>query len=418
MMILHLLIAALLSNAAAQPRLNLLETLTAALESDAAYETAERTALLAAIKERFADYGLQVIDAKRAPSVGVVLHILTEGSFDQAPPDRMADVAFAAYQAMSRGADREVVEGIALYGYRKKIPGETLATWSNGYRQLIEGKVPSDVAADLVRISMERGLSDSDFNILKWSLIDGVKNRFDAKDYATYLFGHLLEGKSGPGRISAQAKSVFQKARSRGVQPEIPSYEGVFARTAPPAAASVPPTSLAPAKSPPPAEPPQEAAPVTSSPPGEKSRTAAPAAAKAPTPSPSPAESAPDIEKIWPGLDTSARSYLGTPYVWGGTTHRGIDCSALTQNSYGENHVKIPRVSRDQWKTGDKTDTLRKGDLIFFNTMGAGVSHVAMVLDPGSKSFIHASSSKGVMIADLNKKWFSQRYLGARRVVP
>jgi len=126
----------------------------------------------------------------------------------------------------------------------------------------------------------------------------------------------------------------------------------------------------------------------------------------------------PAIKELWPGLDKSARSYLGTPYVWGGMTHQGIDCSALTQNSYGENRVKIPRVSRDQWKTGDKTDTLREGDLIFFNTMGAGVSHVAMVTDAKNKKFIHASSSKGVMIADLNNKWFGQRYLGARRVVP
>ena len=117
-------------------------------------------------------------------------------------------------------------------------------------------------------------------------------------------------------------------------------------------------------------------------------------------------------------LDKAARSYIGTPYVWGGMTHEGIDCSALTQNSYGENKVKIPRVSRDQWQTGKKVEDLREGDLIFFNTMGAGVSHVAMVVDPKNKKFIHASSSKGVMIADLNNKWFGQRYLGARRVVP
>ena len=116
--------------------------------------------------------------------------------------------------------------------------------------------------------------------------------------------------------------------------------------------------------------------------------------------------------------DARLAGFEKTPYVWGGTTHHGIDCSALTQNSYGENRVKIPRVSRDQWKTGSKTEDLRKGDLIFFNTMGAGVSHVAMVVDAEKKQFIHASSSKGVMIADLGNRWFSQRYLGARRVVP
>ncbi|UPT75854.1 MAG: C40 family peptidase [Elusimicrobiota bacterium] len=125
----------------------------------------------------------------------------------------------------------------------------------------------------------------------------------------------------------------------------------------------------------------------------------------------------PALKEIWPGLDKASASYLGTPYVWGGATHQGIDCSALTQNTFSENRVKIPRVSRDQWKTGDKVENLREGDLIFFNTMGAGVSHVAMVVNAKEKKFIHASSSKGVMYADLDNKWFGQRYLGARRVV-
>jgi cell wall-associated NlpC family hydrolase len=84
-------------------------------------------------------------------------------------------------------------------------------------------------------------------------------------------------------------------------------------------------------------------------------------------------------------------------------THQGIDCSALTQNSYGENRVKLPRVSRAQWQVGEKIEYngLRQGDLVFFNTMGVGVSHVGIVLDPKRPRFIHASSSHRDMIADL-----------------
>ncbi|MDX6768090.1 MAG: C40 family peptidase, partial [Elusimicrobiota bacterium] len=127
----------------------------------------------------------------------------------------------------------------------------------------------------------------------------------------------------------------------------------------------------------------------------------------------------PELAQVWPGVNASANSYLGVPYVWGGTTHKGIDCSALTQNSYGENRVRLPRVSRQQWVTGAKVGgALREGDLVFFNTMGVGVSHVGLVIDPKTRRFMHASSSRGVVIDDLGKKYYAQRYLGARRVVP
>ena len=60
---------------------------------------------------------------------------------------------------------------------------------------------------------------------------------------------------------------------------------------------------------------------------------------------------------------------------------------------------------------------LREGDLLFFDTNGNGVSHVGMLVDAGSRRFIHASSSNGVVEASLDDKWFQSRYLGARRVV-
>ena len=144
------------------------------------------------------------------------------------------------------------------------------------------------------------------------------------------------------------------------------------------------------------------------------------APAKAAATPPTPAEMGLAMGGLWPGLYTSAQSYLGTPYVWGGTTHKGIDCSAFTQNSYGENKVRIPRVSRDQWKTGDPIQwkDLQKGDLVFFNTMGAGVSHVGLVVDGNGPKFFHASSSHGVMEQDLSKNYYKSRYLGARRIIP
>jgi cell wall-associated NlpC family hydrolase len=400
-----LLTGLLLSPAAAQERRNVLETLSAALEGDRAYDAAERARLLDAIRERFADYGLEVVTPERRPAIPVVLSVITEGSFDEAPPARVADVAFAAYQAMARGAPADEVQGIALYGYRKNIPGDTIAAWANGYRQLVEAKVAAPVAADLVNLAMNRDLSVSDFDTLKWALADGVKEGYDAKDYATYLFGNVIRGRSGPGAIAGDAKAEFRRARAEKRRPRLPEYAGSFNPKPPPAPTYEAPVSKAPA------------VPVVERASEAPESPAKPAPVRPATP---PVGESPKMAALWPGLAETYQTYLGTPYVWGGTSHAGIDCSGLTSNTYGENRVKIPRVSRDQYHTGTVVADvgLRDGDLVFFNTLGAGVSHVGMVVDAKHRRFVQASSSKGVTVSDLDGKYYKTRYLGARRVVP
>lgn len=106
-----------------------------------------------------------------------------------------------------------------------------------------------------------------------------------------------------------------------------------------------------------------------------------------------------------------------TRYRYGGTTKKGIDCSALTglllRSVYA---VDVPRTARMQYADCEKIDreNLKEGDLVFFNTTG-GVSHVGLYL--ANDYFVHASSSNGVTISNLNEAYFSARFLGGGRVV-
>ncbi len=116
-------------------------------------------------------------------------------------------------------------------------------------------------------------------------------------------------------------------------------------------------------------------------------------------------------------LVNTARSYIGTPYSYGGTTPSGFDCSGYTQYVFKQVGISIPRTTDQQFAMGApvaKSD-LQIGDLVFFNTSGSGVSHDGIYI--GSGKFIHSSSSKGVMISALNDPaYWGSRYIGARRV--
>lgn len=114
----------------------------------------------------------------------------------------------------------------------------------------------------------------------------------------------------------------------------------------------------------------------------------------------------------------NAKKLLGTPYVWGGTTPNGFDCSGYVQYVFNQSGIKLPRTTTEQYKIGTYVpkSSLQPGDLVFLqNTYRAGVSHVGIYVGDGK--MIHASSSKGVVISDLSSSYYTQHYYGARRVL-
>jgi cell wall-associated NlpC family hydrolase len=118
--------------------------------------------------------------------------------------------------------------------------------------------------------------------------------------------------------------------------------------------------------------------------------------------------------KLAQQLTRSALRFLGTPYVFGGTSSSGFDCSAYVQHVYAMVGISLPRTADAQYDFGrPAVGGPRAGDLVFFETYTYGVSHVGIYL--GNGEFVHASSH-GVMVSKLSESYWASRYLGAKRV--
>ena len=138
-----------------------------------------------------------------------------------------------------------------------------------------------------------------------------------------------------------------------------------------------------------------------------------------PRPFPSPAGSA-GLSAPTPQVDAivaTALALRGRPYLKGGSTPTGFDCSGFTQYVFGRHGVALPREVREQFERGAPVTTGRvaPGDLLFFSTIAPGASHVGIAIGRGE--FVHAPSSTGVVrVERLETSYWAQRFVGARHV--
>ena len=124
-----------------------------------------------------------------------------------------------------------------------------------------------------------------------------------------------------------------------------------------------------------------------------------------------------------PGSGSSAVSiayqYLGVPYVYGGASPSGFDCSGFTMYVYSQLGISLPHGATPQLNYGASVSRsdLQPGDLVFFSDYGYAASHVGIYVGDGQ--FIHASSSSSngycVCVSSLTSGYYDSHYAGARR---
>ncbi|HEX6702580.1 MAG TPA: NlpC/P60 family protein [Gaiellaceae bacterium] len=114
------------------------------------------------------------------------------------------------------------------------------------------------------------------------------------------------------------------------------------------------------------------------------------------------------------GVVGVAMQYLGVPYVYGGASPSGFDCSGLVMYAYAQLGVSLPHSSYAQYSLGVAVsrDQLQPGDLVFFN----GLGHEGIYI--GGGQFIHAPHTGDVVkISSLSESWYASTYVGARRIL-
>ncbi|WP_392565108.1 NlpC/P60 family protein [Utexia brackfieldae] len=122
-------------------------------------------------------------------------------------------------------------------------------------------------------------------------------------------------------------------------------------------------------------------------------------------------------KQVLMNIQSQYQQWKNTPYKYGGSSYKGIDCSAFVMNAFQSKfNVNLPRTTTQQAKLGHEVSKLKAGDLVFFKT-GEGRSglHVGIYYKNGQ--FLHVSSHHGVQLASLSNEYWKSNYWMSRRVL-
>ncbi|WPP52583.1 C40 family peptidase [Catalinimonas niigatensis] len=128
----------------------------------------------------------------------------------------------------------------------------------------------------------------------------------------------------------------------------------------------------------------------------------------------------PSVEAATDSLLCVAHRLEGIPYRYGGKNETGFDCSGYTRYLYQQIGIDLNASAAEQYKQGIEVhaDSLQPGDLLFFQNTKGRIFHVGLYVGEREErpSFIHASSSRGVVVDDLRQYYFHKRWAGAKRI--
>jgi cell wall-associated NlpC family hydrolase len=289
----------------------------------------------------------------------LVYDIFSQAKFDEVDIEKAAEVAFSSAKAVNRGAPADEVSDLALLAFSANLTSDDIRLYAMTMKKCNDGGVPGHITQEMIRHAEEDSWTEHTFTTIMNGLVQSAREKLDTEKTALFMLISVSQKLGTPERI---VKDALADGRKR--------------------------VSAAPAK-------------------------------EMPTPAaPSDRLKPPRVALDYENFRASVESFLGTPYVWGGNTRTGVDCSGFTRLVLSENGYQIPRVSRDQAKVGTsiRKDGLKLGDLVFFDTKGYGsITHVGIYL--GGNLLVHASSSKGVTIVLFSDKYFQSRYVSAQRIV-